>query len=70
MDERGSLAPRQARRRALFGGALGLGLIAIAGAYLLVFDTGTESTILFGLVLIVGVLFVIAALRYLWRLSR
>ena len=49
---------------------MGLGLIAIAGAYLLVFDTGTESTILFGAVLIVGVLLVMAALRYLGRLSR
>ena len=70
MDEQGPRAPRPARRRALLGGALGLVLIAIASAYLLAFDTGTESTILFGVVLIVGVLFVTAALRYLWRLSR
>ncbi|MGD8683253.1 MAG: hypothetical protein PVG27_04855 [Chloroflexota bacterium] len=70
MDKRGPLTSHQARSRALIGGVLGLALVAIAGTYLLVFDTGTESTIVFGLLLVVGVLFVVTALRYWWRTSR
>jgi hypothetical protein len=66
MDERGSGATRLARRRAPLFGALGLVLVAIAVAYLLIFDAGTESTILFGGMLIVGSLITVAAFLY-WR---